>query len=124
VAAFFFALAVVVAVGVLAVSWYARNTYYVGLDGDRVAIFKGRPGGFLWFEPTLQERKALTVNEITPARGTELRAGKEEPSKADADRYVHFISDEGASAGRTSTATTVPAPLPTLPPVTTLPVPP
>lgn len=122
VAAFFMALAVVVAVGVLAVSWYARNTYYVGLDGDRVAIFKGRPGGFLWFEPTLQERKSLTVADIVPYQVTVLRAGKEESSKAEADRYVNRIRQEGAAAGRTSTTTTTPAP--TLPPSTTLPAPP
>ena len=122
VAAFFLALALVVAVGVLAVSWYARNTYYVGLDGDSVAIFKGRPGGFLWFEPTLQERKALTVAEIVPAQVTVLRAGKEESSKAEADRYVNRIRQEGAEAGRASTTTTTPAP--TLAPATTLPAPP
>ncbi|HEX8770930.1 MAG TPA: Stp1/IreP family PP2C-type Ser/Thr phosphatase [Acidimicrobiales bacterium] len=122
VAAFFLALALVVAVGVLAVSWYARNTYYVGLDGDSVAIFTGRPGGFLWFEPTLQERKALTVAEIVPAQVTVLRAGKEESSKAEADRYVNRIRQEGAEAGRASTTTTTPAP--TLAPATTLPAPP
>jgi serine/threonine protein phosphatase PrpC len=122
VAAFFLALALVVAVGILAVSWYARNTYYVGLDGDSVAIFKGRPGGFLWFEPTLQERKALTISDIVPAQVTILRAGKEESSKAEADRYVNRIRQEGAEAGRTSTTTTSRAP--TLPPATTLPPPP
>ncbi|MDQ6909318.1 MAG: Stp1/IreP family PP2C-type Ser/Thr phosphatase [Actinomycetota bacterium] len=122
VAAFFTALAVVAAVGVLAVSWYARNAYYVGLDGDRVAIFKGRPGGFLWFEPTLQEHKSLTVADIVPAQVTVLRAGKEESTKAEADRYVNRIRQEGAAAGRTSTTTTTPAP--TLATSTTLPAPP
>jgi protein phosphatase len=122
VAAFLAALGLVVAVGILAVSWYARNTYYVGLDGDRVAIFKGRPGGFLWFEPTLQERKALTVADVVPAQVTILRAGKEESSKAEADRYVNRIRQEGAEAGRTSTTTTSPAP--TFPPATALPLPP
>ena len=38
---------------VAAIGWYARSTYYVGFDGDQVAIYKGRPGGVLWFEPTL-----------------------------------------------------------------------
>jgi serine/threonine protein phosphatase PrpC len=121
---FFAALAAVVAVGILAISWYARNTYYVGLDGDRVAIFKGRPGGFLWFEPTLRERKTLTIEEVFPSRLTELRAGKEEPSKAAADRYINQIRQEGA-ARVTATTTTVPALTTTVPPpADTAPVPP
>ncbi|MDQ6928996.1 MAG: Stp1/IreP family PP2C-type Ser/Thr phosphatase [Actinomycetota bacterium] len=128
VAVFLAALAIVVAVGILAVSWYARNTYYVGLDGDSVAIFKGRPGGFLWFEPTLQERKSLTVADIVPAQVTVLRAGKEETSKAEADRYVNRIRQEGAEAGRTSAPTTTlpptTLPAPTVPSTTALPAPP
>ncbi|HUQ63212.1 MAG TPA: Stp1/IreP family PP2C-type Ser/Thr phosphatase [Acidimicrobiales bacterium] len=124
VVAFLAAFAIVIAVGVLAVSWYARNTYYVGLDNDRVAIFRGRPGGFLWFEPTLQERKTLTTNEIFPSRVTELRAGKEEPSKAAADRYVNQIRQEGAARVPTTT-TTAPAPATTIAPqANTAPVPP
>ncbi len=124
VVAFLAAFAIVIAVGVLAISWYARSTYYVGLDGDRVAIFKGRPGGFMWFEPTLQERKTLTTSEIFPSRVTELRAGKEEPTKAAADRYVNQIRQEGAARVPTTT-TTAPAPTTTVPaPADSAPVPP
>ncbi|MDQ3980698.1 MAG: SpoIIE family protein phosphatase, partial [Actinomycetota bacterium] len=79
-----------------AVAWYAKGTYFVGLDGDQVAVFKGRPGGFLWYEPELVERKALTVEDILPAKVDDLRAGKEEPSKADADRYVNNLQQEAA----------------------------
>ena len=41
-----------------AVGYYARNTYYVGFQGDSVVIFKGKPGGVLWIKPTVEERKA------------------------------------------------------------------
>src|SRR5581483_8655106 len=34
----------VVGIGVGAVGWYARRTYYVGLSADRVTVFKGVPG--------------------------------------------------------------------------------
>jgi protein phosphatase len=110
-------LVAIVGVGLLVVGWYARSTYYVGLEGDRVAIFKGRPGGFLWFEPSLVERKPLTVEDILPSRVAALREGKEEPSKAQADRYVNSIRQEAeqvrqANQARPTTTTIAPFPPP------------
>jgi PPM family protein phosphatase len=117
VVAFLVTLMLVAGIAVAAVGWYARSAYYVGLDGDRVAIYKGRPGGLLWFEPTLQERKALTTADVLPSRLPDLRAGQEEPTKADADRYVNRIRQEAADRDRptlepvpTTSFTTLPAP--------------
>ncbi len=91
-----FLLLVVAVFGAVAVSvaWYARSAYFVGVDGDRVAIFRGRPGGLLWFDPTLQERKPLTLDDVLPVHHSELRAGKEQASKAAADRYVNRLRQE------------------------------
>lgn len=97
-------LAVFAAV-ILSVGWYARSAYFVGLDGDRVAIFRGRPGGLLWFEPTLQERKPLTLGDVLPVHHNELRRGKAQSSKAAADRYVNNLRQEAAEA-RTAASTT------------------
>ncbi|MFN2608062.1 MAG: hypothetical protein ABR511_09220, partial [Acidimicrobiales bacterium] len=106
VVAFVVALVGVLGVAVVAIGWYARHTYYVGLAGDRVAIYKGRPGGLVWFEPTLQERKPLTTADILPSRLPDLRSGHEEPTKADADRYVNELRIEGAErAGGTGPGT-------------------
>ncbi len=116
--AFFVVLILVAGVGVVAVGWYARNTYYVGLDGDSVAIFRGRPGGLLWFEPTLQERKPLTTRDVLPARLPDLRAGREEPTKAAADRYVNNLRQEAAGL----VPGTVPVPTTVFPPPTTIPL--
>ncbi|MDQ4132676.1 MAG: Stp1/IreP family PP2C-type Ser/Thr phosphatase [Actinomycetota bacterium] len=117
VVAFVGALAAIAVIGLLIVGWYARSTYFVGLSDDRVAIFKGRPGGFLWFEPSLVERKPLTADDLLPARVADLRKGKEEPSKAEADRYVNSIRQEAEQAREarmpSTTTTTVGAlPLP------------
>jgi len=114
-------LVVICLVVVSAVAWYARSAYFVGLDGDRVAIYRGRPGGLLWFEPTLQERKPLTVADILPKGVRELRAGKEEPTKADADRYVNNLRQEAAlaraaAAPPPTTTTIAPAPNISAPP--------
>ena len=107
---FLIAFVGVLGVAAWAVAWYARSAYFVGLDGDQVAIFRGRPGGLLWFDPTLVERKAQpTGDELLPAQRTELQAGHEVASKKEADRYVNNLRQEvEARRAPPSTTTTVP----------------
>ena len=90
-----------------AVNWYARHTFYVGLQGSQVVIFRGRPGGLLWFQPTLEKRTTLSTDEVVEARLPDLRKGKPQSSLADADRYVNNLEQEAkaAQAARTPTTT-------------------
>ena len=44
---------------VVAVGWYARGSYFVGLDQSQLTIFQGRPGGMLWFNPTVERRTGV-----------------------------------------------------------------
>jgi len=110
-----FSLLVIAVFGaiVLSVAWYARSAYFVGLEGERVAIYRGRPGGLLWFDPTLQERKPLTLDDVLPVHHSELRAGKEQASKAAADRYVNRLRQEFDERRAASTTTTAPPGRPT-----------
>jgi protein phosphatase len=98
------------------IAWYARSTYYVGIAGDRVAIFKGRPDGLLWFDPTLEQRTDLPVDAVPPARKAQLERGKEEASLAAARRYVGNLKDEATTLNPppipVETTTTVVAPAP------------
>ena len=92
---FLFAILAVFGVAVWAVAWYARSAYFVGLDGDQVAIFRGRPGGLLWFDPTLVEHKPVpTGADLLPAQRVELQTGHEVASKKEADRYVNNLRQE------------------------------
>jgi protein phosphatase len=108
---FVFAFLAVLGVAVWAVAWYARSAYFVGLDNEQVAIFRGRPGGLLWFDPTLVEHKAQPAGaELLPAQRTELEAGHEVASKKEADRYVNNLRQEvEARRALPPTTTTVPA---------------
>lgn len=109
VAIFMIAVLAVLGSAVYAVAWYARGAYYVGLDSEQVAIFRGRPGGMLWFDPTLVERKQQPAGaDLLPAQRTELEAGHEVSSKASADRYVNNLRQE-VEARRAATTTTLPA---------------
>ena len=113
---FVVALLAILGSAVYAVAWYARGAYFVGIDNEQVAIFRGRPGGLLWFDPTLVERKQQpTGAELLPAQRIELESGHEVSSKAAADRYVNNLRQEveARRAPPTTTSTTVPVAIPT-----------
>ncbi|MCU1460243.1 MAG: putative serine/threonine protein phosphatase [Acidimicrobiales bacterium] len=109
----------VVGAGATAVGWYARHTYYVGIARGNIAIYQGRPGGLLWFDPTLDQRTTLPASDY-PAFERELRTGHAEPSLADAQRYVNRIRQ---STTTTTTPTAVPTTTTTAPTATTAPHP-
>ncbi len=103
----FVILLVALVLGTLAaLGWYARSTYYVGFAGDQVAIYKGRPDGYLWFEPTLRERKPLTRAEVPAIYLADVEKGHEVDSKAAADRYVTNLRDKHLDEERAGLATT------------------
>ena len=112
---FVVAIVLVIAAALVAVGWYARHTYYVGLDHGQVAVFKGRPGGLLWFQPTLDRRTSLNEKDVPPARLPDVKAGKEEATRAEAQRYVNALRQESAAQG---------APAPPAPPPPSTPAPP
>ena len=97
---------VVLGAALATVAWFARSTYYVGADDEQVAIFRGRPGGLLWFQPTLAEQTALTLDEIPPSRRAAVEAGKEEPSLIEARRYVAGLEEQAEAERRRTTTTT------------------
>ena len=118
-----FALAILAVLGAAAgsVAYFARNTYYVGVEGTEVAIFQGRPGGVLWIQPTLEERTDLALADVPPARRADVEAGKQEATLADARAYVARLGSQ-AGAGPSATTTTTSSPPTTVaPPVTTAP---
>lgn len=105
---------------------YAQDTYHVGLDGEEVVIFQGRPGGFLWFDPTPVEDAGIEVEDVPAAVLEDLQRGVTQPSLQRARRYVANLEDRiedtrpsvtttttTSTTSTTSTTTTAPAPAPT-----------
>ncbi len=105
VVAFLVALVVILAAAVAAIGWYARGSYYVGLRDGTVAIFKGRPGGLLWFQPTVEQTTDLHEAQLPASRAGDVAAGHETTSMAEARRYVANLRDL-AGLGATATTTT------------------
>jgi protein phosphatase len=123
----FIAVLLVVLAGIgAAVWWFGERSYFVGLQGNQVVIFKGRPGGLLWIQPTASQRTALTTcttpgaapgSTVLPSRVADLKAGKEEPTLGASQQYVANLTQEakslpaGAPCGPPPPAT-APAPAP------------
>ncbi|MDQ6615679.1 MAG: Stp1/IreP family PP2C-type Ser/Thr phosphatase [Actinomycetota bacterium] len=107
-----------------AVALYARGSFFVGLNNDQLTVYQGRPGGLLWFSPTVARQTQVRTGDVLPSRLSDLRTGKEEPSLGQALGYVSRLKAEKAQLAQ-ATATPVPTtPVPTTVAVaTTLPHP-
>ena len=84
-----------------------RSGYYVGFEGESVAVYQGRPGGVLWFKPTLEATGDLTRDELTPDYQTRIDRNPAFSSRAAAERYLQSLStnDEALAASTTTTTT-------------------
>ncbi len=94
-------------VAAFAVSWVASNSYYVGLDNGEVVIFQGRPGGFLWFQPSVAQRTSIAAASVPAEFQADIVKGKTEPTLQDATEYVARIA---TSAVATTPSTNPPPP--------------
>lgn len=97
---------VLLGIAAAAVGWYARDNYFVGLQGDQLVIFQGRPGGVLWFNPTVARATGVRLNQVLPAALPDLQAGKQTGSLASARAYVANLQSEWRNATTTTTTTT------------------
>ncbi|MFV1990377.1 MAG: Stp1/IreP family PP2C-type Ser/Thr phosphatase [Acidimicrobiales bacterium] len=43
---------------------WARQGTYVGFSGDEVVVYQGRPGGLLWFEPTINTHTGVYRQQL------------------------------------------------------------
>ncbi|HEX7165661.1 MAG TPA: PP2C family serine/threonine-protein phosphatase [Acidimicrobiales bacterium] len=106
VAAFLVVLLLVVGGSAGAVAWYARNSWFVGSHEGRVTIFKGRPGGLLWFDPTVEEETDLTVAAVPVARLDAVEDGHEVASLDEARAYVRNLRRDSQLTSPASPTTT------------------
>ncbi|MHB8458000.1 MAG: protein phosphatase 2C domain-containing protein, partial [Acidimicrobiales bacterium] len=100
--------------GVVAVViWFQRSSFFVGLDGNRIGIYQGRPHGMLWFKPQLLETSQITTKNLLPNSVSEVRSGIVEPSYPAAKQEVASLARLSTELGMnsrsrtTTTSTTV-----------------
>jgi PPM family protein phosphatase len=96
------------------ITWFNNATYYVGVSGNNVAVFEGRPGGFLWFHPALVYQSDLPASSVLASNLPLLQSGLLESSYSHARDAVDQLTAEQSLLGlpgtttTTSTTTTVP----------------
>ena len=88
----------VVGAGYVALRWYSMDEWYVGIDHGRLAVYQGRPGGFLWFKPRLVDKSKLTTHEVLAYRLPQLRSDHQEASLAAAKSYMANLHAEYQAA--------------------------
>jgi PPM family protein phosphatase len=102
---------IVLAIAFVAVGWYARNTYFVGVNRGRVAVFQGVKGGLLAWDPTVERRTTIASDDpgLTDAQRQDLKDGKKFSSRGGANDYVARLR-QGIEARTPTPTTTIPVP--------------
>jgi PPM family protein phosphatase len=100
VALFVLVLLAVIAGACATVVVYARGSYFVTLapTGNQLVIEQGRPGGLLWFHPTLAARTQVTTDQVLGSRLPDLQKGHAVSSVAAGQQYVANLVQEAAGA--------------------------
>ena len=102
---------IVLAIAFLAVGWYARNTYFVGVNRGRVTVFQGVKGGLLAWDPTVERRTTINSDDpaLTDAQRQDVKDGKKFSSRGGADAYVARLR-QGIAERTPHATTTIPVP--------------
>ena len=73
---------------VTTIGWYARAGYHVSVGANHVVIQKGRIGGLLWFEPTLQQWTEIQTIQLTDQDLQRLSDGEQMSDLAEAQAFI------------------------------------
>jgi PPM family protein phosphatase len=107
---FVLAIIAVFAVAAAAVVWYGRGGYFIDIDeSGEVAVFQGRPGGILWFDPTFVESTGVDADDLTPVLRSSVEERPQFATFDDARRYLANLAeqlDRARPAPTTTTTTT------------------
>ena len=96
----------IIGIGLGIIVWAGHNTYYVGLQGEEVVIFRGRPGGVLWIEPEVEQSTGIQLADVPAGSKEAVRNGVEEPTLAEAEQYVENLREQMTAATSTTTTST------------------
>jgi protein phosphatase len=96
-------LLLILGIATAALGWYARSSYFVGAVGNEVVIYKGVPGGVLGWNPTVEERTGLRLEQLTPLDRDRVEGNTARGSLGTAHSYVARLQ-----ALTTTTTTTRP----------------
>jgi len=82
-------LAVVLGGAYFGGSWYANRTYFLSTEGGQVVIYRGQPGGFLIFDPSIEQRFDVGPEDLEDDVAADVVAEREFGSLANARSFVN-----------------------------------
>ena len=88
--------------------WHARNSFYVGLDGPTVTIYRGVPGGLLGWDPTVERRTSVHASDLTQGQVQDLRDGHPFSSEDGAERFISRLELQTSTTSTSTSTTTLP----------------
>ena len=106
--ALFWSVLVAIVLGVVTVlGVYGRTGYFIGFtDDDTVAIWRGRAGGVLWFDPTIDTETTLTGDELPPDILRDVVTNRSFPSGTSARSFLQLVQQAIVNSSTTSTTST------------------
>lgn len=107
---FWTALVAIVISGITVVGVYARSGYFIGFDEDsRVAVYRGRVGGVLWFNPTIDTQTTLSGADLPEDVLRDVALNRTFTSSTMASKYLALvrIAIIDATTTTSTTSTTV-----------------
>lgn len=109
---------VVTAVSVVGV--WARSGYFLGFDAnDRVTIYRGKVGGVLWFDPTIDTQTELSRDDLPSGVVAEVETNRAFVSSSAARRYLDLLKVAVVDPATSTTTTVAGSPTTTTPRTTT-----
>ena len=106
-ALFWSALVVIILSGITIVGVYARSGYFIGFDKDsRVAVYRGRVGGVLWFGPTVDTQTTLSGDDLPEDVLRDVALNRTFTSSTMASKYLALVRIAIIDATTTSTTST------------------
>ena len=106
-ALFWSALVVIILSGITIVGVYARSGYFIGFDADsRVAVYRGRVGGVLWFGPTVDTQTTLSGDDWPEDVLRDVALNRTFTSSTMASKYLALVRIAIIDATTTSTTST------------------
>ena len=104
---FWSALVAIVFSAITVIGVYGRSGYFIGFDSnDQVAIYRGRVGGILWFQPTIETQTSMSGEELPEDILRDVALNREFSSSSQASKYLTLIRIAIIDATTTTSTTT------------------
>ena len=109
--ALFWSALVAILFGVITtIGVYARSGYFIGFnDDDNVVVYRGRVGGMLWFQPTVDTQTELNGDDLPEDVRREVLMNRTFTSSGLAAKYLMLVqvAIDNSTSTTTTTSTTI-----------------